>query len=116
MRTIIDIPKNQISQLDEIGQRDKLPRAELVRRAIDLYLGEERKKKSDKSLDTYFGFLKDTPEAFDGLDGLDYQDKMRSEWDQRDQDYGRWGFQEREEGGFQHGSLPDLNDGGKGKA
>lgn len=94
MRTIVDIPEDAIKLLDSIGKRDDVSRAELVRRAVDLYLAEERKKKSDDAIDKYCGFLKDAPDAFDGLDGLDYQRKMRAEWDDRDREYGQWGFQE----------------------
>ncbi len=92
MRTIVDISDDDISHLDRIGKRDNLSRAEIMRRAVGLYLEEERKRKSDAALETYYGFLKDVPNAFDGLDGLAYQDKMRGEWDDRDNMYRTWGF------------------------
>ena len=90
-----------INALDSIGKRDTLPRAELVRRAVNLFREEEKKKKSDDSLDKYFGFLKNCPEAFDGLGSLEYEQKIRGEWDHRDQMYSNWGRNEKEAEPFQ---------------
>ncbi len=94
MRTIVDLPEDQVKALDHMGKADNLSRAELVRRAVDLYLNEELKKRSDDSVDKYFGFLTETPNAFDGLDGLSYEQKIRGEWDERDKASRRWGFSE----------------------
>ena len=94
MRTIVDLPKEQVSALDKIGNQTDQSRAELVRQAISAYLREQKRQQANESLDEYFGFLKDCPEAFDGLDGVAYQDKIRSEWDDRDTKYKNWGMQD----------------------
>ena len=70
MRTIVDIPENDVKALDSLGKKENLSRAELVRRAVQSYL-EAAQRKSTAAVDEYFGFLKDCPEAFDGLDSLD---------------------------------------------
>ena len=92
MRTIVDLPEDKIKALDAIAARDDVSRAELMRQAVSLYLAEEKKKKSKSSIDKYAGFLKDEPKAFDGLDGLAYQNKIRGEWDDREKMYGKWGM------------------------
>ncbi len=102
MRTIVDIPDEQVKALDTLGARDSLSRAELVRRAVDLYLLEEKRKTSHEMIDDVFGFLKDCPEAFDGLDGLAWQEKMRAEWDDRDKMYGNWAMHDNPQ------SQPDF--------
>ncbi|MGB4057520.1 MAG: CopG family transcriptional regulator [Alphaproteobacteria bacterium] len=82
MRTIVDIPEDQIKALDLLGKKHDLSRAELVRRAVGQYLeAEQASKKSD--LDKYFGILKGS-DLFEGMDGLAWQKKMRAEWADRD--------------------------------
>lgn len=108
MRTIVDLPEHQVTALDVLGENLDLSRAELVRRAVDLYLGQQKKKRSDAAIETYYGFLKDVPEAFGGLDGLAYQEKIRSEWDHRDTMYSNWAMHEdppKNTGDFQ---IPDT--------
>jgi hypothetical protein len=83
MRTIVDLPEDQIKALDSIGKREDLSRTELVRRAVAAYLdGAQETAKSN--LDRYFGMFKDDQTVFDGLDGLAWQKKMRAEWGDRD--------------------------------
>lgn len=106
MRTIVDIPEDQIKALDLIGKNQDVSRAELVRRAVDLYLAKEKKKTSADAIDQYFGFLKDYPEAFDGLDGVEYQEKIRAEWDGRDDMYANWGLHDQKSSDFD-AILPD---------
>jgi hypothetical protein len=88
MRTIVDIPENQVKALDLLGKKHDLSRAELVRRAVDMYLAAEQKSTKTK-LDQYFGIFKDDPTVFDGLDGSAWQQKMRAEWAERDADIDR---------------------------
>lgn len=70
MRTLVDIPDRQLKDLAAICAAEKMSRAELIRQAISAYL--EKKKPA-------------TVEAF-GLwiehkvDGLEYQEQVRSEW------------------------------------
>lgn len=91
MRTLVDIPENHLEILDSIGQKESLSRAELVRRAISNYL-DEREKRANADINQYYGFLADVPDAFDGLGGVEYQRQIRSEWDDRDQKYSKWGL------------------------
>ena len=83
MRTIIDLPEENIKSLDLLGKKQNLSRAELVRRAVSNYL-EIEQTKTQNNLDSYFGLFKDDKDVFDGLDGLGWQEKMREEWDDRD--------------------------------
>lgn len=71
MRTVIDIPDDQVEGLARIGRREGVSRAELVRRAIDGYL-----RRRDVAADARaFGLWKDRE-----TDGLAYEDALRREW------------------------------------
>lgn len=83
MRTIVDIPENEIKALDVLGQKRNLSRTALVREAVQRYLSEEQQAQKGK-LDQYFGMFRDDPTAFNGMDGLTYQQDMRAEWADRD--------------------------------
>ena len=72
MRTIIDLPEQDIRDLAEISQREKISRAEVIRRAVRHYL-EQLRPPSDQNA---FGLWRKRK-----LDGLRYQDKLRGEWD-----------------------------------
>ena len=73
MRTIVDLPEEQVDALKVLGRRLNLPRAELVRRAVAEYVLRNRPIPDD----TAFGLWKDH-----GEDGLRYQEHRRSEWDE----------------------------------
>ena len=73
MRTIIDLPDDQVQPLKELAARTHLSRAELVRRAVAEYLTRHRPPPDD----VVFGLWKDR-----GEDGLAYQDRLRSEWEE----------------------------------
>lgn len=91
MRTIVDIPDDQIKALDRIGTREKLSRAELVRRAVSRFLELESPKTPRPMLNDIFGIARTGDKRFfDGLDGLAYERRIRSEWDDRDKMYGNW--------------------------
>lgn len=70
MRTLIDIPDKQIRDLTDICRVEKISRAELIRQAISAYL--EKKKPSEVEA---FGLWKERK-----VDGLEYQEQVRSEW------------------------------------
>ena len=72
MRTLIDLHDNQIQALAALCERVKQPRAALIREAVDEYL---EKRRTAKSIDDAFGLW-----GKDGTDGLEYQNKARSEW------------------------------------
>ena len=71
MRTIIDLPKDQIDSLAEVCRREGISRAEAIRRAITSYLAEEASAADDDA----FGMWRDRK-----IDGVAYQRKLRREW------------------------------------
>lgn len=70
MKTIIDIPDGQIECLATICREENTSRAEIIRRAIALYI--EKSKPIEVNV---FGLWKDRQ-----VDGLAYQEQVRSEW------------------------------------
>jgi hypothetical protein len=71
MRTIIDIPDEQLRPLTEQCRHESISRAELIRRAIDLYLAQRRVQGKD-----VFGLWRGRDK-----DGVEYQRSLRAEWD-----------------------------------
>lgn len=85
-RTIVDLPDSDIRALDDRAKKNKVSRAALVRKAVAKYLKEEpvlENQGDEDPIQKYFGFAKDIPGAFDGLDGLEYQRKLRTENEDR---------------------------------
>jgi hypothetical protein len=79
MRTIVDLPEEQIAALDGYCEEENVSRAEAVRRAVNEFVptkpkGEKRSIKDDPG----FGSWKRL-----NIDGLEFQEKMRAEWDHR---------------------------------
>lgn len=72
MRTIVDLPDDQITALKALAERNGLSRTELVRRAVAAYLEQHRLPSGDAA----FGLWRKR-----GEDGLDYQERFRREWD-----------------------------------
>lgn len=70
MRTLIDIPDEQINSLAVIAEAQKTSRSELVRRAIAAYIEQLKPTTVDA-----FGLWRNQKE-----DGLTYQERLRSEW------------------------------------
>lgn len=79
MRAIIEIPDKQISDLALIAKSKKLPRAEIIRQAIAIYIASNK-----PSAAPAFGlWLKNNPKnniKNKLQDGLQYQEKVRAEW------------------------------------
>lgn len=73
MRTIVDLPTEQIEPLKALSKRTKLSRAELVRRAVEEYLMRHRTLPNGEA----FGVWKGRKE-----DGMEYQERLRSEWEE----------------------------------
>lgn len=71
MRTLLDIPEDQIKELAEICERRKLSRSAAIREAIASYVAKNRLNKQEDA----FGLWGDRK-----IDGLAYQEKLRSEW------------------------------------
>ncbi len=75
MRTLVDIPDDQIEELNRLAEREKVSRAALVRKAISDLLKSKRLPGKDDALAASFGLWADMEE-----DGLAYQERLRSEW------------------------------------
>ena len=73
MRTIIDIPEEQIDSLASHCRREGISRAEAVRRAVASYLNEQ----ADDPDDDAFGMWRKRK-----IDSVAYQRKLRAEWSQ----------------------------------
>jgi len=71
MRTIVDIPEQDIQVLDALCGREHISRAEAVRRAVSDYL-----KSHQGNADAAFGLWQGRGKP----DGLTYQNDMRDEW------------------------------------
>ena len=71
MRILVDATDAQVAALDELAKREQRPRAAVIRAAIDDYLTRNART---SSLKDSFGIWPDGP------DGLEFQEKLRSEW------------------------------------
>lgn len=71
MRTLVDIRETQIQALDELSRNQKLSRAALIREAIDDYLSRHRREQATDAFGLWGNHR---------IDGLAYQERMRSEW------------------------------------
>ncbi|MFN2327397.1 MAG: CopG family transcriptional regulator [Chromatocurvus sp.] len=71
MRTIDDLPEEQIEVLKQLSRKSRLSRAELVRRTISEYI----QRHHSQSPEDAFGVWGQQPR-----DSLDYQREMRDEW------------------------------------
>jgi hypothetical protein len=71
MRTLVDIPDKQLRELTRLGTQKKLSRAAIIREAIASYLAVQTRKKGEDA----FGLWGNRK-----IDGLEYQEKLRSEW------------------------------------
>ena len=71
MRTIIELPSDQLGALSDHCRREGISRAEAIRRAIAAMLERERASAGDAA----FGLWKARP-----VDGVAYQRKLRREW------------------------------------
>jgi hypothetical protein len=71
MRTIVDLPKNALAALTRLCRREKISRAEAVRRAVSLYLGQQARQPEAE----VFGLWRGRK-----LEGRAYEDRLRDEW------------------------------------
>ena len=71
MRTIVDLPDEQIEALKRMSKTAQSSRAELVRRAIDEYLARHLPAQDDAA----FGLWEKRK-----IDGVAFQDNARDEW------------------------------------
>lgn len=73
VRTIIELPEEQLAALAAISSREKTSRAEIIRRAVGNYLREEQSGKGRSA----FGLWKKKK-----IDALKYESRLRAEWEQ----------------------------------
>jgi predicted transcriptional regulator len=71
MRTLIDLPDAQIQALATLCERMKQPRAAIIREAVAEYL----ERRATKPAEAAYGLW-----GAEAMDGLAYQEKVRSEW------------------------------------
>lgn len=76
MRTIVDLPKSQVRALDRIARRQRVSRAEVMRRAARSYAASN----SQDPLDAVFGMWKTRKDIGDAQD---YVNRLRDEWEGR---------------------------------
>jgi metal-responsive CopG/Arc/MetJ family transcriptional regulator len=80
MRMAVDIPDDQLAELTRLAKREGMSRAALIRRAIADLLASRRKTENEAAFAAAFGIWADRDE-----DGLAYQERLRSEWEGRDE-------------------------------
>lgn len=71
MRTLIDLEEENIRALDQLAARRKRSRAALIREAVSDYLERNAVGEAGEA----FGLWGNRK-----VDGLDYQERLRSEW------------------------------------
>lgn len=71
MRTIIELPEEQVRRLADICRRESVSRAEVIRRAISSYL--DARYVADR--EDAFGIWRER-----NVDGLRYERRLRREW------------------------------------
>lgn len=74
MRTLVDIPDEDVKWLDRKAGSEGRSRAAVVREAI----AELRASEGRKGIERYFGLWKSRDDLGDGLE---YQRRIRGEWD-----------------------------------
>lgn len=72
MRTIVELPNEQVEALKRLSHDTQLSRAELMRRAVKEYLARHQPQTNEQA----FGLWKDRPK-----DAIETQEQLRSEWD-----------------------------------
>jgi hypothetical protein len=71
LRTLVDIPDEDLKLITKLTKKRAISRAEFVREAIGVALAPYRRKMEHKA----FGLWTDLKE-----DGIEYQERLRSEW------------------------------------
>jgi hypothetical protein len=71
MRTIIDLPAEQLEALDALRRREGISRAEAIRRLVASYVGRPR-----LGAETAFGLWRHRR-----VDAVKYEMRLRREWD-----------------------------------
>ena len=77
MRTIVDLPKEQIKALDAYAKEKGISRAAAVRESVAAYIPARKKTKIDWRNHPAIGSEKPPK----GFDSIEYCRKLRAEWD-----------------------------------
>ena len=72
-RILLDLSDEVIKRLDDLKVQRNLPRAELLREAVEQYL--ERQDQAETTISRALGLWQNCEE-----DGVEYQRKLREEW------------------------------------
>ena len=72
MRTIVEMPQQDLSDLNALSKEEHISRAEAIRRAVGQYL---RAWKAAHTATDAFGAWKNRK-----VSGLEYEDRVRAEW------------------------------------
>lgn len=72
MRTIIELPPDQLDALEVLCAREGISRAEAIRRAVASFVGQSGTSSAGQA----FGLWRGRPGG-----GLEYQEQLRKEWD-----------------------------------
>jgi metal-responsive CopG/Arc/MetJ family transcriptional regulator len=76
VRTLVDIPEEQLKELTLMSKERKTSRAALVREAVSAYIKSNTEAARLARIEAAFGIWKDR-----GMDAMDYLDALRTEWD-----------------------------------
>ena len=72
MRTIIDLPADQLEALDAMCRREDISRAEAIRRAVAQHIRLDRESQPKRAFGLWRGRR---------VSGVTYERRLRSEWD-----------------------------------
>ena len=76
MRTIIDLPEEQVKALDTYRKKERISRAEAVRRAVAAFLAGKLQRRFDFRGDPAFG----SSTSFRKEDSIKLVRRLREEW------------------------------------
>ena len=76
MRTLVDIPDDDLAVINKVIKAQSISRAEFIRRAIAQSLTAHRKTQIQKAREAAFGVL-----VGRSVDGVEYQERIRQEWE-----------------------------------
>jgi hypothetical protein len=71
MRTLVDLPEEELEQLTVLSKARRVSRAALIRQAVAGYLEQNK-----TGLENSFGLWKKK-----AVDGVKYQERLRGEWE-----------------------------------
>ncbi|MFN0095734.1 MAG: ribbon-helix-helix protein, CopG family [Dehalococcoidia bacterium] len=76
MRTIVDLTDDQLAALKAYCGRERVSRAEAVRRAVDALVCQDPRERRKAAIAAAFGMWKDR-----NIDAMDYLAELRTEWE-----------------------------------